>query len=177
MMKALEIIVVGIALLLAKYTVEAGTEPVNVNTADGHVKQTSSHVGGTAKPFDFRDVSVTRLPHAVTFYVEGAGSVLTTGTKNPVKIPYGGTLLGWTMMCRPSGSVTADILRAANGAGLPTTSIVGGGTKPAIASNVENKSVSFTSWTSTTLTEFDNLAINLSGITAATYVEVTLYYK
>jgi hypothetical protein len=115
--------------------------------------------------------------HAVTFFVDGAGSALTAGTKNPVKIPYGGTLQGWVMICKPSGSVTADVLRAADGAGLPVTSIVGPGTKPAVATNVENSSTTFTSWTSTTLTAKDNLAINLSGITAATYCELTLYFQ
>jgi hypothetical protein len=41
---------------------------------------------------------------------------------------------------------------------------------------VENSSTSFTSWTSTTLTAKDNLAISLSGITACTYVALTLYF-
>lgn len=116
--------------------------------------------------------------HTVTFAVDGSGTVLTTGTKNPIKIPFGGTLQGWVMMCKPSGSVTADVYRAADGAGLPVTSIVGGsGIKPAISSDVENDSTSFTSWTSTTLTAKDNLAINLSGITSATYVQLTLYFR
>jgi hypothetical protein len=120
----------------------------------------------------------TTMEHSVTLAVDGAGTVLTTGTKNPIKIPFGGTLQGWVMMCKPSGSVTADILRAADGAGLPSTSIVGGsGTKPAISSAVENSSTSFTSWTSVTLTAKDNLAISLSGVSTATYVQLTLYYR
>jgi hypothetical protein len=81
------------------------------------------------------------------------------------------------MICKPSGSVTADVLRAADGAGLPVTSIVGPGTKPAVATNVENSSTTFTSWTSTTLTAKDNLALSLSGITAATYCQLTLYFQ
>ncbi len=117
-----------------------------------------------------------RIVQKVTFVVD-AGGVLTTGTKNPIKITHGGTLLGWTMMAKPSGSVTADIFRAADGAGLPVTSIVGAGTKPAISSNVENSSTSFTSWTSTTLTAKDNLAISLSGISTSTYTELTLYFQ
>jgi hypothetical protein len=115
--------------------------------------------------------------HSVTFFVDGAGTALTAGIKNPIKIPYGGTLLGWTMMCKPSGSVTADVLRAANGAGLPVTSIVGGGTKPAVATNVENASASFAGWTSTVLTANDNLAINLTAAATATYCQLTLFYQ
>jgi hypothetical protein len=93
-------------------------------------------------------------------------------------VPFGGTLAGWVMTCKPSGSVTADVFRSANTAGLPVTSIVGGsGTKPAVSTNVENSSTSFTSWTSTTITAKDNLCISLSGITTATYVQLTLYYQ
>ncbi len=125
----------------------------------------------------FNNATAFAQTHTVTFVVDGAGTVLTTGTKNPIKVPYGGTLSGWTMMCSPSGSVTADVFRAANAAGLPVTSIVGGaGVKPAVATNVENSSTSFTNWTSTTITAKDNLAISLSGVTAATYMELTLYY-
>src|SRR5215472_4397355 len=34
----------------------AATEPINVNTGDGLVKQTSSGVGAIDKPFDFSNV-------------------------------------------------------------------------------------------------------------------------
>ncbi len=129
--------------------------------------------GASANP-TWTSIIVT---HSVTFVVDGAGIVLGTGTKNPIKIPYGGTLTGWLIITKPSGSVTADIFRAADGAGLPVTSIVGAGTKPALSSAVENSSTSFTSWTSTTLTAKDNLAISLSGISTSTYVALTLYYQ
>lgn len=116
--------------------------------------------------------------HSVTFVVDGGGIVLGTGTKNPIKVKYGGTLFAWTMMCKPSGSVTADVLRAADGAGLPVTSIVGGGgTKPSITTGVENSSTSFTAWTSTAITDKDNMAIDLTSVTTATYMELTLYFK
>lgn len=121
---------------------------------------------------------VTTQTHFVTFDVDGVGIVLTTGTKNPYKTGYGGTLVKWSMMCSPSGSVTVDIFRAANGAGLPVTSIVGGGgTKPAISSGVEASGTDFTGWTSTTITALDNMAISLSGITGVKYVEITLWFK
>lgn len=116
--------------------------------------------------------------HSITFVVDGSGSVVSSGTKNPVKIPFGGTLTGWLLIGSPSGSVTVDILRAADGAGLPVTSIIGGsGTKPALSSAVENSSTSFTNWTSTTLTAKDNLAISLSGVSTSTYCALTLYYQ
>lgn len=121
--------------------------------------------------------TATAQTHAVTFVCDGAGSAVSTGTKAYTKIPYGGTITGWTLVGTPSGSVTVDILRAANGAGLPVTSIIGAGTKPALSGTVEGISLGLGSWTSTTLTAFDNLAISLSGITSTTYVALTLYFS
>ncbi len=123
--------------------------------------------------------------HAITFTVDGAGSAVTTGVKLPIKTPYGGTLTGYTMMCSPSGSVTFNIFRAADGAGLPTASIInsaggggGSGTLPAIASGVEGKSTTFTSWGSTTITAFDNLALNLTTVdSVVTKCSLVLYYQ
>jgi hypothetical protein len=116
--------------------------------------------------------------HAITLACDGSGSALTTGTKNPIKIPYGGTLTGWLLEGTPSGSVTVDIFRSADGGGLPVTSIIGGsGTKPALSSATENSSTSFTSWTSTVLTAKDNLAMSLSGVSTTTYAALTLYFS
>ncbi len=114
--------------------------------------------------------------YKVTFVVDGAGIVLTSGTKIPVKIEPGGTLSKWTMMCKPSGSASVDLLRAANGAGLPVISMTGVGTKPAISSGVEAHGT-ITDWDSVTLTTDDNLAISLSGISTATQVVVTFYWQ
>jgi hypothetical protein len=172
-------VLLGLSLgLVLLWTAVAGTEPISVDTGTGVVKKTSSGAGEAGKPFNWRSVEVSRLPHAVTFYVDGSGSTLTTGTKNPIKIPYGGTLKGWTLVAKPSGSVTVDIYRSINNAGLPSVSIIGlTGTKPALASSVENSSTSFTNWTSTTLNEKDTLAINLSAVTGVTYCALTLYFQ
>jgi hypothetical protein len=116
--------------------------------------------------------------HAVTFVIDGSAALITAGTKQPVKIPFGGTLTGWLLIASPSGSVTVDIFRAADGAGLPVTSIIGGsGVKPALSSAVENSSTSFTSWTSTTLIAKDNMAVSISGVATITYCALTLYYQ
>ncbi len=152
-------------------------ENISVNTKTGFVKQTSSNVGSSTKPFDWSDVFLAGIPHSVTFYVDGQGSVVSTGTKNPIKIPFGGTLKGWLLIGKPSGSVSVDIFRAADGAGLPVTSIIGSATKPALASAVENSATTFASWTSTELTAKDNLAISLSGVSTCTYVAFTLYFQ
>lgn len=115
--------------------------------------------------------------HHVTFFVDGAGIVVSNSTKNPSdSLYFGGTLTHWEMVVKPSGSATVDVLRVA-GTGLPVTSIVGGATKPAISSGTENSSSSFSGWTSTTLAAGDKLAITVSGASTCTYLVFTLYYQ
>lgn len=79
-MKALEIVVVAIALMLAKCTVESGTEPMNVNTTNGHIKETSTGTGSAPKPFDFSDVHVTGLGGS------GVGTVTSITATSPVVV-------------------------------------------------------------------------------------------
>jgi hypothetical protein len=118
---------------------------------------------------------VVSWAHAITFSVDGGGAPLTTGVQIPVKTPYGGTIVGYTMMASPSGSLTFNVFRAADGAGLPTASIIdnagggsGSGTLPAISAGVEGKSTILTNWGSTTITAFDNLALNLTTVDGVT---------
>jgi len=122
---------------------------------------------------------------AVSFAVDGGGSPLVTGVSVPVKIPYGGTLIGYTMMCSPAGAITFDVFRAADGAGLPTASIIGNagggpgtGTLPAIAAGVEGDSTTFTNWGSTTLAALDTLALNLTTVDGVvTKCSFVLYFQ
>lgn len=121
-------------------------------------------------------ITTTQTKHA-TFWVDGAGIVLGTGTKNPIKIDGGGSLTSWRAECKPSCSVTIDLLQSHDNGGLPVTSMVGSGTKPAISSATE-ASGTISDWTgSTTLSDKDNLAISISGITAATYVNIVFHFK
>ncbi len=112
----------------------------------------------------------------VTFTTNGLGIVLSAGTKLPIKISPGGTLVKWTAMCSPSGSVSWDLLRSSNSGGLPVTSMVGVGTKPAISSSTENHGT-ITDWDSMVLVDNDNLNITLSGISTCTWAEITLYWQ
>jgi hypothetical protein len=170
--------VAGEVVLFADTTGKLGKR----STATGITQMTSGVMGtvtvGTGLSYVGTTLSATATAQtrAVTFVCDGSGLSLSSGTKSYVKIPYGGTLTGWLLIGSPSGSVTVDIFRAADGAGLPVTSIVGAGTKPSLSSAVENSSTTFTSWTSTTLTAKDNLAISVSGVTSTTYLALTLYF-
>jgi hypothetical protein len=123
---------------------------------------------------------------SITFAVigNGNGAAITTGVQSAyVKVPYGGKLIGWTLMVSPqaTGTNTFDIDRVANGSGLPGSgnSIVGAGTPIQITSgNTEASWANFTSWTSTTVTAKDNFTVNVSAADGTIqYANIVLYYE
>lgn len=162
----------------------AGGVTLDASGFDGKLTTSDNTLQEVAQKLD--DLSTgSAQTHALTFTVDGAGQPLVTGVGIPVKTPWGGTLSGYTMTCSPSGSVTVNIFRAADTAGLPVISIIdnaggggGSGTLPAISGGVEGKSTTFTSWGSTTLTAFDNLALNLTTVDGVvTKCTLVLYYQ
>src|SRR5689334_10409504 len=62
--------------------------------------------------------------HSVTLIIDGGGAALTATNGKMIPVLFSGTLTGYKMVCQPSGSITCDILRSAQGAGIPTASIV-----------------------------------------------------
>ena len=107
----------------------------------------------------------------VDFVIDGGGSTITTGVKGTLgPFPYGATIQSWTLDADQSGSITIDILRANNA--HPSSSIVGGGTKPTLSSAQFNGLQTPSGWTSTVLAVNDLLAFQVS--TVATVTRVTI---
>jgi hypothetical protein len=123
--------------------------------------------------------TATSGPHSITFVIDGAGIPLTTAAGKMVPVLFGGTLKKYKIVCQPSGSITCDILRSANGAGVPSVSIVGAGTKPVVSASTEGSIISsFASYTSTTITAGDNFILSPTTVDGVvTYVCLTLYYQ
>lgn len=124
-------------------------------------------------------VRASETVHSITFTISGGGSALTTGVQDViVNSPYGGTCTGWSITTSGADTITFDILRSADGGAAPSTSMIGAGTKPAQTSGVNTHSTTFTSWTSTTVTAYDNFKIQITAVggtcTAATF---TLFFQ
>ncbi len=118
---------------------------------------------------------------SVVFSFNGNGGVLTTGTKNATlcKVPYGGTLIGWTLICYPSGTITVDIYRSTNGSGTvpPSASIIGAGTPITVNAGTYASWANFTNWTSTSVAALDNFVANLTADGTVQVATVVLYYE
>jgi len=97
---------------------------------------------------------------------DGFGSVLTTGSKGLIIIPYISTITNWYLTSTISGSVVVDVKR--NG-----TSIIGAGNKPTLSSGTY-ASASVASWTSTSLNIGDVLEFNIDSVSTITNLNVVL---
>ena len=97
---------------------------------------------------------------------DGFGSVLTTGSKGLIIIPYISTITNWYLTSTISGSVVVDVKR--NG-----TSIIGAGNKPTLSSGTY-ASASVSSWTSTSLNIGDVLEFNIDSVSTITNLNVVL---
>lgn len=93
--------------------------------------------------------------------VDGGGSVLTSGSKGFVVVPFACTLTGWSIVGDQSGSVTFDLEKAVDGS-IPTTSITPSG-KPALAGTQILRSSSTTGWTTTSVAANDVIEFLVSG--------------
>lgn len=97
---------------------------------------------------------------AIGLTVDGAGSVITTGSKGFVTVPFDCTITNWYMAADASGSMVIDVKRSGS-------SIVGGGNKPTLSSQ-SSASAAVSGWTSTAVTTGDIIEFNVDSASTIT---------
>lgn len=102
--------------------------------------------------------------------VDGGGSVVTTGSKGFVIVPFACTITGWSIVADASGSVTFDVEKAADGV-IPSSSIVASA-PPLLSSDQIERSTTLTGWT-TAVTANDVIEFEVTG-SPATITRATL---
>jgi hypothetical protein len=122
-----------------------------------------------------------------TFNFNANGLPFTAGVSIPICVPYGGTIIGYTMTCSPAatGNNTFNLFRSTGTSTLPTASIInstggggGSGTLPTIASgSVAGNSTTLTNWGSTAIAANDVLACYLTPDGTITEATITFYWK
>lgn len=108
----------------------------------------------------------------IPFIIDGAGAVLTTGTKGYLEIPFGCTITGWTALGDQVGSVVVDVKRSTF-AGFPTTASIAGSDKPTLAAAQKNQNLSVSAWT-TAISAGDILEFNVNSVATITRVTISL---
>jgi len=115
----------------------------------------------------------------IQFIIDGGGSVITSGVKGDILVPFNCQIEGWDLVADISGSITIDIWQDTYANFPPTVAdtIVNTGTKPALSSAIKNTSSALTNWT-TTLTKDKWLRFNAEGtISSVTRVTIALKVK
>ncbi len=116
-------------------------------------------------------ISPSINPKGVSF--DGGGNIVLVNTKIYFRMPTSGTFSAWTIEAEgTSPTCTIDIWKVATGTALPTVgdSIIGAGTKPALATGNALRSTTFTSWTTTSFSANDIFCINIFACSAATKI-------
>mgnify|MGYP001617186754 CR=1 FL=1 len=105
--------------------------------------------------------------------IDGGGSVIATGSKGYIQIPFGMTITEWDLFADVSGSIVID-LKKSTYAGFPTTSSIAGSDKPTLSSAQKNTSTLLTGW-SLSILSGDVIEFNVDS--ASTVTRVTLIIK
>lgn len=111
----------------------------------------------------------------IQFIIDGGGSVITTGIKGDIMVPFNCTVLGWDIVADASGTIQVDIWKDTYANFPPTVAdTITGTEKPALSSAQKNQDTALSSW-NTTLTRNDWLRINVDSSPApATVTRVTI---
>lgn len=106
--------------------------------------------------------------------IDGGGSVITTGVKGYLSVPFNCTITGWTLVSDVSGSVVVDVWKDTYANYPPTIAdVITASAKPTLSSANKNTSTTLTGWT-TTVTAGDVLAFNVNSAATVTRVTLTL---
>lgn len=113
----------------------------------------------------------------VEFIIDGGGSVITTGEKGHLEVPFDCTVTGWTILGDASGSIVVDIWKDTYANFPPTVAdTIAGTEKPTLSAATKNQDLALSSF-STTLTKGDILAYNVDSATTVKRVTVSLRVK
>jgi hypothetical protein len=130
--------------------------------------------GGTITATGTVAATTNTLTTAIVFVLDGGGSVLTTGVKGDVEIPFACTITAARLLADQSGSIVVDIWKDTY-ANFPPTDAdsITSSAPPTISSATKAEDTTLTGWT-TSITAGNILRFNVDSATTVTRVTVSL---
>lgn len=136
---------------------------------------------GTGAPIDgtaAQAITALALSLGIEFVIDGGGSVLTTGIKGYIEVPFDCTITRATLLADQSGSVVVDIFKSTYSAFDPPThpasaDKITASAPPTITTAKKSQDSTLTGWT-TSVTAGDILAFNINSVTTITRVTCSL---
>lgn len=139
--------------------------------------------GGTTKRATVQQISqafIVPFPAAIEAVIDGSNSLIQTGLKGYLVVPFPVTITGAFMFANTAGTITVDIWKCTTAqfdpdGGVPSAAnTITGGTGLALTGSALYQNTSLAGWT-TSLTTGDVLAYNVSpGVAGITRVTVSL---
>lgn len=112
---------------------------------------------------------------AIEVVIDGAGSVISTGLKGYLEVPFDCTVVAWRIVGDVSGSIVVDIWKDTYANFPPVVGdSIAGSEKPTLSSAQKNEDTNITTWTTTSLTDGDWLAFNVDSASTVTRVTLSL---
>ena len=109
---------------------------------------------------------------SVGLTIDGGGSVITTGVKGYVVVPYGATITGWYLIGTPSGSLVIDVWKASGA--IPTVAnTIAGTEKPTLSSAQLANDTDLSSWTPG-ITAGDVIGFNVDSCSGCTWASLAI---
>ena len=110
----------------------------------------------------------------ISFIIDGGGSVITTGVKGDLEIPFACTITQATTLADQSGSIVIDIWKDTYANFPPTVAdTITAAAKPTISGATKAQDATLTGWT-TSITAGDILRFNVDSAATVTRVLISL---
>lgn len=120
-------------------------------------------------------IAAARLPPrigAVGIVIDGGGSVITTGVKGDLYVPFACTITASTLIADQTGSVVLNVLLSASYATTPTVSIVASA-PPTLAAAAAAQDTTLAGWT-VSVSAGSRLRVTVTSVSTITRLGLTL---
>lgn len=130
---------------------KSGTRVYGSLKIDGTLLDINNQVGAATSILTSTGIGISWTPsrtilRTVGVSIDGGGTVITTGTKGYVEVPYAGTITGWKIISNASGSAVFDVWKS--NAAIPTNAnTITASAKPTLTTAQRATSTTLTGWT------------------------------
>jgi hypothetical protein len=109
--------------------------------------------------------------------IDGGGSVITTGVKGYIQVPYACTVDAWRIFADASGSIVIDVWKDTYANFPPTDadSMPGSGKEPTLSSAQKAEDTNVTDWTTDDISAGDVIGFNVDSATTVKRVTLQLF--
>jgi hypothetical protein len=162
-----------------------GLSPISVSYSPTTAGTISIIVSGSTDDFDWKSYhevvdegvnNIFDISHYGAFglTIDGGGSLITTGLKGYVTIPYSATIYGWDIIGNTSGTCIIDLWKTTLSSFPPTSAnTIAVSQKPTLSNQMINRNDTLTGWT-TSINANDILAFTVLSASTVSRVNLTI---